>query len=241
LKWQKEVERGVRNGQDKLAFTCSWSDWFIKEADEWRMDAWNIIRLCPDITFQILTKRIERAAENLPPFWDEIRDHVWLGTSVENQKAANERIPHLLRCPASVRFLSCEPLLEGVGLVGAHETIPYEFDATGLAWSGSNVQYERLKPAGIHWVIVGGESGAGARVCDVEWIERIVADCRVAGIPCFVKQLGAQPHGYLLGAWGESKKSRLNIRDRKGGDPAEWPEALRVREFPQIRVSGGAS
>lgn len=77
----------------------------------------------------------------------------------------------------------------------------------------------------IHWVIAGGESGPGARPCDVAWIRSIVGQCRDAGVPVFVKQLGRRPVIPANEPW--------TCLDRKGGDPAEWPEHLRVREMPR--------
>ena len=116
-----------------LVFTCSWSDWFIEEADEWRDDAWAIIKRTPHLTYQILTKRPERIAQCLPENWGDGYPNVWLGVTVENQKAV-ERISHLAQIPSVVRFLSVEPLLEEVH-------IP-----------------ESLMQK-LQWVIVGGESG----------------------------------------------------------------------------------
>jgi protein gp37 len=140
--------------------------------------------------------------------------HIWLGVSVENQAAANERIPLLLDTPAAVRFLSCEPLL-------GHVTFRW------AAWQ------ERVKaPAKDHldglrrldWIIVGGESGPHARPMQINWARTIVDECRAASVPVFVKQLGAKPMAHT---------TRVTLRSRKGGDLAEWPETLRVREFPQ--------
>ncbi|WP_396124520.1 MULTISPECIES: DUF5131 family protein [Acaryochloris] len=114
--------------------------------------------------------------------------------SVENQQAADERIPLLVQTPAPVRFLSCEPLLEPVNL-GA-------------------------LPA--NWCITGGESGPGARPCDVDWIRSIRDQCKTADIPVFIKQLGSKPVGIP------------KLRSAKGGDIEEWPDDLRVREFPEF-------
>jgi protein gp37 len=91
LKWQSEIISGKRVGQGQFGFTCSWSDWWINEADPWRDDAWTVIRQCPDLIFQILTKRPQRIADHLPDFWDEIRDRVWLGISAENQEEYDRR------------------------------------------------------------------------------------------------------------------------------------------------------
>jgi len=100
-------------------------------------------------------------------------------------------------------------------------------------------QAESMIPSpGIHWVIVGGESGPGARPCRVEWIRDIVRQCRDAGVPVFVKQLGAAATGGVAGDWtpqGVQLALRGGIRlgDRKGGDWYEWPADLRVREYPR--------
>jgi protein gp37 len=149
-------------------FTCSWSDWFIEEADMWRPDAWDIVRQRPDLTFQILTKRPERIRESLPRDWGAGWENVWLGVSVENQKAGKTRIPLLAKVPARVRFLSVEPLLERV---------------TPLFWPLQS----------LSWVIVGGESGSAteSRACEVQWVRDVVRQCKDIGVPVFVKQLGS--------------------------------------------------
>ena len=97
---------------------------------------------------------------------------------------------------------------------------------------------------GIDLVIVGGESGPGARPCDIAWIRSVVEQCRAAGVKCFVKQLGARPTltEAVLGEWGDgvrftgdgpgTNRGRVLLLDKKGGDPSEWPADLRVREFP---------
>jgi hypothetical protein len=179
---------------------------------------------------------------------------VWLGVSVENQACANYRIPLLLQTPAAVRFLSCEPLLGPVNLdkVGRG---PWYSPLEGWTLDESGLAAES-PCAMIDWVIVGGESGAKARPCNVEWIEEIVRICRNTFVPCFVKQLGkwiAGDHkGFSVDRWlltdgsifvppiiGERAFARpdgavaFSLGDRKGGKPARWPEALRVREFPR--------
>ncbi len=160
--------------------------------------------------------------------------NIWLGVSVENQAAADERSPHLLATPAAVRFLSCEPLL------GALHLRPYLGDA--------DEQYQHFsRPVGIDWAIVGGESGHGARPFAVEWGRSLVQQCRAAGVACFVKQLGAVIHATSildpLDQFPGGGKSHcqgpgedtieLRLKNAKGGDMAEWPEDLRVREFPR--------
>lgn len=147
--------------------------------------------------------------------------NVWLGVSVENQQRADERIPLLRRSPAAVHFVSAEPLLG-----------PVTFDDRWLEWlplgPDENNEAHLLPP--LRWVIVGGESGPGARRCEVSWIRDIVAQCNAAGVACFVKQLGARPWANRV----DEHPGRL--ADRKGGDMEEWPNDLRVREFPEARA-----
>lgn len=153
------------------------------------------------------------------------RFNVWLGCSISEQKTADENIPHLLKCRdlAPVLFLSAEPLL---GPLNLHQALCKHFNPDrreqqiGHWCDGPQIQ----------WVIGGGESGPGARPCDVSWIRSIIAQCKAAGVPCFVKQLGANPQ-YL--EWRYKSMMDLKLKDRKGGDPSEWPEDLRVREFPR--------
>lgn len=238
--------------EPKRIFTCSWSDFFIEEADPWRDEAWEIIRKTPQHTYQILTKRPERIKDHLPAFWGELYGRVWLGVSVENQKSANQRIPILLDVPASRRFLSCEPLLGPVSLVTAtpagesgwdyvnnywEDSEPEEFIeeceaecdwinyGDDLVYNPEHREYvnDRYRGAKYHtfrqeidWVIVGGESGPGCRPMDMAWARDIVTLCRDMEVPVFVKQLGGHPN--------------------KRGKPEEWPEDLRVREFPDGRL-----
>lgn len=153
--------------EGKLIFTCSWSDWFIEEADDWRPEAWKIIKDTPQHTYQILTKRPGRIADNLPPDWGFGYPNVWLGVSVENQVHI-DRIATLSKIPAEIKFISAEPLLG-----------PLDLPIDDL----------------IDWVIVGGESGNstgkyGYRPCKIEWIKDIIEQGRASALPVFVKQLG---------------------------------------------------
>lgn len=155
LKWKNRT----------VIFTCSWSDWFIEEADDgWRAEAWEIIRQTPQHIYQILTKRPERMLEHLPWITEGTAPwpNVWLGVSVETQRYADERIPLLLQAPAALRFISCEPTL------GPIDLRPYLPD--------------------LDWIIVGGESGAKRRPMELPWLEQIVRDCFAYERPIFVKQ-----------------------------------------------------
>lgn len=150
--------------------------------------------------------------------------NVWLGVSCEDQQRADERIPWLLKTPAAVRFLSCEPLLGPLRWVEPCGTVG---DAVKNGWGM------------IDWVIAGGESGPGARPCDVAWIRSIVGQCKAAGVACFVKQLGAYPFDggrplpFTAPCGMKEIENRLRLKDKKGGDIQEFPINLRVREFPR--------
>jgi protein gp37 len=166
-------------------------------------------------------------------------DNVWLGVSVEDQATTDARIPLLLQTPAAVRFISAEPLLGPINLREMAHREDWHIDALDTPDPTSR----------LSWVIVGGESGHGARPCAQEWIARIVEQCQAAGAPVFVKQLGAyvvsedRAFSYeaemreVLGPdakWPHQRWAwRAGLKDRKGGDMAEWPADLRVRELPR--------
>jgi protein gp37 len=146
--------------------------------------------------------------------------NVWEGVSVEDQATADERIPILLQTPASVRFVSYEPALG-----------PIDFGP----WVNPLASVRTLEPGvrWLDWVIVGGESGPGARSFDVEWARSAVRQCREARTACFVKQLGAKPiTDHRTRPEGEPHYWTYNL-GAKASDPSMWPEDLRIREFPQ--------
>jgi protein gp37 len=237
LRWKKPAR----------IFVNSMSDLFHESVpDAWIDRVFAVMALCPHHTFQGLTKRSKRMRKYMQPArrdawarcaedfigWGRLscqqfadRSHigppgakvsvfsqwplpnVWLGVSAEDQPRADERTPDLLATPASVRFVSAEPLLG-----------PIDF-----------------KP-GLDWIIVGGESGPGARPCWVPNILSIVEQCRTAGVACFVKQLGSKPMLPSRGFGSPPGESVFmsGVINRKGSDMAEWPSDLRVREFPSV-------
>lgn len=95
--------------EPRIIFTCSWSDWFIDEADEWRDEAWAVIKATPQHTYQILTKRPERIKDHLPKDWGEGYPNVWLGVSIESDKVAYDRLWRLVEVPAAIKFISADP------------------------------------------------------------------------------------------------------------------------------------
>lgn len=238
LKWDRAAAEA---GERHRVFCASLADVFEDRPDlvEPRLRLFSLIADTRNLDWLLLTKRPENALR----FFEVAADYMglaladlvpwpnlWLGTSVEDQRRADERIPHLLACPAAVRFLSCEPLLGPVDLDGR--------TPVGDPWLPSG-----LHPSSgfVDWIIVGGESGPGARPMDLAWARSLVAQGRTAGVPVFVKQLGARPmrahHQPDQGMGARLVKVERDgvfytLRDRKGGDPEEWPEDLRVREFP---------
>lgn len=238
-------------------------DWLDDELPiEWLADFLKLINDTPNLDWLLLTKRPENfharvqaalwkiegldddddgdsedlprtAAGSMVNEWlgGKGPDNVWIGTSCENQAMADRRVPQILKIPASIRFLSLEPLLEGINLAQANWLNRVECG------------YK------IDWMIVGGESGPAARRCHIEWIDDVRHQCATASVPCFVKQMGGNavcsnvnlydfdcldekllvPTCCIEGA----AACGLSFRDRKGGDPDEWPEELRVREFPR--------
>lgn len=162
----------LRWSAPRLIFACSWSDWFIKEADPWRAEAWNIIRKTPHHTYQILTKRPERIAHSLPSDWGKGWPNVWLGVSIENQNYVFRK-DMLCQIPSSIRFISAEPLLG-----------PIDFGPLD----------------GIHWIITGGESGPNARLMHPDWARSIRIQCKAGKIAYFHKQNGGTK--MVSGTWG---------------------------------------
>lgn len=156
--------------EGRRIFTCSWSDFFIQEADPWRAEAWDIIRRTPQHTYLILTKRPERILESLPAGWDGGWPNVWLGVSIETT-GLWDRLVTLVNVPAQVHFLSLEPLLGPIPLSD---------------WL--------TDPWPIEWVIVGGESGPQYRPMQMAWARDLRDQCVLAGVPFFFKQqAGARP------------------------------------------------
>jgi len=230
-------------------FVNSMSDLFHEALPDEAIDkVFAVMALCPQHQFQVLTKRAKRMREymisrsddgqylerNILDAAGEIlreRQHVdirhisrnlpgwplknvWLGVSCERQQEADERIPHLLQTPAAVRFISAEPLLGPISFRWA------KWDD----WKRAEVDHldgARM----LDWVIVGGESGHNSRPFNIEWADTIVDQCGEAGVACFVKQLGAGPF---------SDGYPMHLKSRKGGDWDEWPDRLKVRQFPKV-------
>lgn len=258
LRWQRPRRVFVNSMSDLFHESLSFSD---------IARVFAVMQLAQRHTFQVLTKRPERMADWFEWLMSDEGRGVWLkhvvstpdgehegwsvawpfrnielGTTTENQATFDARVPHLLRVPARVRFLSMEPLIGPIDasafLSPGCEECPAGDPDCEAPDDGEWHCHDACEPPGLHWFIVGGESGPGARPCDVAWVQGIVEQGAAYGVPVFVKQLGAHPtiadvdhmadwpHGVRRSGTG-----RLVLTHPKGANMAEWPEAIRIREF----------
>ena len=278
---ESKLEEPLHWKRGRRIFVNSMSDLFHESLPDEAIDrVFAVMALCPQHTFQVLTKRAERMHRYCS--WTDIcsfrepRDmvdrigrilfaqgkrgltdlrwplpNVWLGVSAEDQQRADERIPWLLNTPAAVRFVSYEPAL---GPVNFH-------------WYLQRRWYQIDEPSTppLDWLIIGGESGPGARPFDLAWARTAIQECRAAGVACFVKQIGRDiigmpdidefgrghagvdcyrvPGGYFvppilgLNAFKVPPNATgFRTYHPKGGKMEEWPADLRVREYPVART-----
>jgi protein gp37 len=192
----------------ELIFTCSMSDFFIEDADQWRPEAWEIIKDTPQHTWLILTKRPERIKDCLPPDWGDGYPNVWLGISVENNKNLH-RLNSLAEIPCKLRFISAEPLLE---------TIDFTQEIDG-----------KTPIDAFEWIILGGESGDDYgkyryRECREKWIFETFAPLLQMGKYIFVKQVGT-----FVSKNDPKQKGR---QDRHGTYMNLWSKAIQIQEVP---------
>jgi protein gp37 len=189
-----------RNGEYKipagtLVYTCFTSDFFVIDADLWRTEAWNMIRLRRDLHFLMITKRIDRIQDLLPDDWGDGYEHVTICCTIENQDCADYRLPIYKTAPIKHKILICEPLLERIDLR------PYDIGS----W--------------VEEVVVGGESGYAARPCHFDWVMDIREVCVENNVSFWFKQTGAKfvKDGklYTIGRrfqHGQARKADLNFQ-----------------------------
>jgi protein gp37 len=254
----EKLDEPLRRKKPTTYFVNSMSDLFQDGVpDEYIDRVFAVMALAPQHTFQVLTKRAERMldyfiqerhrghlTEALAELYlsqpsiarirptDEVAEalswplpNVWLGVSVENQHFADERIPLLLRTPAAVRFISAEPLLGPIDLTGSDDPRK-TWLRNGITALRGLLTDEWVPP--LDWVIVGGESGPGARLFDYEWARSIIQQCKAATVPVFMKQVGALP----IDSSADGLSGSRFLKSKKGNDMSEWPEDLRIREMP---------
>lgn len=182
-------------------FCASMADIFEKrdELVPWRKRLWELVRMTPYLDWLLLTKRSENILDMTPDdFKKAWPENAWAGITTETQEWADKRIPDLMKIPAKVRWLSVEPMLGSMNIE---------------KWLG---------PDKINWVIVGGESGIGARDMESSWVTDLLAQCRNAGVAFHFKQKGVV------------MAKRMHCASTKGDDPSEWPEEFKVQEFPKV-------
>lgn len=249
LRWARTLP--AKLGRRPRVFCASMADVFDKDAPAGARDRLlALIAETPQLDWLLLTKRIGNAQRMLDDAmlslsrgsfaWtdESALPNLWLGATVVNQEEADRDIPKLLAVPARVRFLSIEPMLAAIDL---HDHLMRQVNGfTGR----------------LHWIIAGGESGPKARPTPVSWLRSVVEQCKSAGVAVHVKQLGAQPREWCAARVHADPADDADCDDDhcdfyeaseqgapcpgrcgalvhpKGGDPAEWPEDLRVQEFP---------
>ena len=151
---------------DSNVFTCMTSDFFVEQADEWRNDIWKMIKQRHDVNFFIITKRITRFNECIPDDWGDGYKNVSIACTIESQRQCDLRFPVFNELPIANKFIACEPLL-------------------------TDIDMQRYLNPSIKQVLVGGESGTTARLCDYDWVLHIRQQCIDAGIKFYFKQTGA--------------------------------------------------
>ncbi len=164
--------RRKRNGEYKIPpgthlYTCFTSDFFVEDADPWRAEAWEMMRLRSDLDFTMITKRIDRVAATLPDDWGEGYPNVTICCTTENQDRADYRLPIYRALPIRHKIIICEPLLTAIDLR------PFEVGS----W--------------VEQVVAGGESGNDARPCHYDWVMDIRSVCIYNNVPFWFKQTGA--------------------------------------------------
>jgi protein gp37 len=243
-KWNKKARDA---GQRRRVFINTFSDTFDNAVpQDWRTAIWNEVSHCEWLDFLLVTKRIGNVAGMVPHYWMEegFPSNVRLLITVVNQEEADRDVPKLLALPCK-NGISYEPALGPVDWSmwlhdkvccgnpqqiggGSHDEAP-EWDCCGQP------------VAGLQWIIVGGESkqaGHEARPFNISWARQAITQCQTAGVPVFIKQLGSVAFERQVdddggGCLSVHEPARLALKDPAGEDPAEWPEDLRVREFPK--------
>ena len=226
-RWNRQAQA---SGERDRVFCASLADWLDDEVPvDWLADLLTLIEATPHLDWLLLTKRIEHWSDRLHAVaqlthsnastiastWlaGKAPANVWLGTTVENQAQAERRIPHLLALPATLRFLSCEPLLESINILNC---LPTRAEGTN-----------GREPNRLHWAICGGESGKEARTFDLQWARSLYSQCQAINVSFFFKQTGA--HAIDSSQLHPVQRS---LKDPKGGNITELSADLQVREIP---------
>jgi protein gp37 len=226
LKWNKEAEAA---GERRRVFCASYADVCEdrRDLDVWREKLWDLIRATPWLDWLLLTKRPQHLKKLVPP---DILKRCWIGVTAGTQKGWDTRVPYLLEIDCAVRFVSVEPMLEPVKMA----------EEQGRS---------------IDWVIIGGESGGRFKVRPflVNAARDLVHECSKYSIATFFKQMGSRTldaHDVGLDGTTEpwpvgtnrvqaagSELVQIRLKHPKGEDMSQWPEDLRIQEFPRARAA----
>lgn len=212
LAWNRKCEK---KGIQRKVLVGSMCDIMEKrpELELMRKEFWKLVEATPYLDYMLLTKRIENTIKMVPMEWlKEWPANVWLGATAENQQQADKRIPELIKVPARIRFLSCEPLLSEIKILPAHIVK-------------------------LHWIIAGGESGTDARPMHLSWAKALSDQCKHAGRPFFFKQWGEWKFGTSK---SDIKKHKhiIMLSNGKHGDPAKekWKNKYSKEEWNKLEA-----
>lgn len=164
---QKARDHSYKLKAPDIVYTCFTSDFLVEDADEWRKEAWQMIKQREDLMFFFITKRILRFEQCKPADWGDGYKNVWIGVTCENQAKADERLPVFREIPVKRKSIILEPMLESMDISGYLDS-------------------------SIAQVVVGGESGEDARLMRYQWAKDIAQQCETARVPFFFKQTGAR-------------------------------------------------
>jgi protein gp37 len=201
----------IRNERRQRVFCASLADVFDNQVNpEWRSDLFNLIRACNQLDWQLLTKRPQNIRKMLPPDWGDGYPNVWLGTTAEDADAYRQRVPHIFKAPAAIRFVSYEPAIGPLG---------------------------RLDIDGLYpdWLIIGGESGVRSdliRPTDPRWARDAIAECRRLGAAPFLKQWGTYKNNPYVVEAGHSAQHAMKIDPPENGKGGGKLDDRLWREFP---------
>jgi protein gp37 len=202
----------------------AWHTWLdrTQDAGHWTECHWHAMREDTDAGY------VETHGDEGPSGRPWPLPNIWTGVSVSTQPDADARIPHLLRTPAAHRWVSVEPMLEGIDLTHLRHARAGLDALRAGSWSPAGKFVGRGDISALDFVLAGGESGPGARPCDLDWLRSVARQCRAAGVHCWVKQVGSNPGDTTTQErWGGSLPRGMFGYGRAGEDAAGWPADLR--------------
>lgn len=214
LTWNKRAsEFQAKVGRRQRVFCASLADVFDNQINgSWRADLFDLIKMCDQLDWQLLTKRPQNIRKMLPADWGTGYRNVWLGTTTEDAHAYRQRVPHLLASPAAVRFVSYEPALGPLGPISINGQAP-------------------------DWIIIGGESGVRAdlsRPTDPQWAREVIVECRRVKVAPFLKQWGSYTNNPLVVEQGLTVDDAIKRDPPTNGKGGGMLDGKVCREFPSV-------